>query len=154
MKKLGLTVALVASLGLAGCANTDVYSGSVYTSSQAKEARSIGYGTIVSVRDVQVQANSSGVVGTVGGGVAGGAVGSTIGGGSGRAIATAVGAIAGAAIGNTIEQKANLVNALEMVIKKDDGNGIVVVQKKEDGFVAGKRVRIVGSASNLNVSLL
>ena len=36
----------------------------------------------------------------------------------------------------------------------DDGKEIVVVQKKEDGFVAGKRVRIVGSNADLNVSLL
>ena len=41
-----------------------------------------------------------------------------------------------------------------MTIRKDDGQEIVVVQKKEDGFVPGKRERLVGSNSNLNVSLL
>ncbi|QIW14923.1 hypothetical protein A4G20_00280 [Pasteurellaceae bacterium RH1A] len=154
MKKLSLALALVASLGVVGCANTDVYSGSVYTGNQAKEARSISYGTILSVRDVKIQADSPGVIGTVGGGVLGGIAGSGIGGGSGQAIATAVGAIAGSVLGNTVEQKASQVSSLEMVIRKDDGKEIVVVQKKEDGFVAGKRVRIVGSASDLNVSLL
>lgn len=155
MKKLGLAAALVASLTLAGCANTDVYSGSVYTTAQAKEARSITYGTIVSVRDVTIQAEgTNGVIGTVGGGVLGGITGSTIGGGRGRDVSTAVGAIVGAVIGNAAEQKVNQVSALELVIRKDDGQEIVVVQKAESGFVPGKRVRIVGSNSNLNVSLL
>lgn len=154
MKKLGLSAALVASLMMTGCAQTDIYSGSVYSGSQAKEARSISYGTIVSVRDVKIQADSSGVIGTVGGGVLGGLAGSTIGGGSGRAVASAVGAIAGAMAGSVVEEKASQVSSLEMVIRKDDGKEIVVVQKKENGFVAGKRVRIVGSNADLNVSLL
>lgn len=154
MKKFSLTAALMASLTLVGCANTDVFSGDVYTADQAKEARSISYGTIVSVRNVKIQADSKGVLGTVGGGVIGGIAGSGIGGGSGQAIASAIGAVTGAVFGNTVEQKANQVSSLEMVIRKDDGKEIVVVQKKEDGFVAGKRVRIVGSNADLNVSLL
>ena len=154
MKKFGFAAALMAGLTLVGCANTDIYSGSVYRGEQAKEARSISYGTIVSVREVKIQADSPGVIGTVGGGVLGGIAGSGIGGGTGQAIATSVGAIAGAVIGNTVEQKVSQVSSLEMVIRKDDGNEIVVVQKKEDGFTQGKRVRIVGSNSDLNVSLL
>ncbi len=154
MKKFGFAAALMAGLTLVGCANTDIYSGSVYRGEQAKEARSISYGTIVSVREVKIQADSPGVIGTVGGGVLGGIAGSGIGGGTGQAIATSVGAIAGAVIGNTVEQKVSQVSSLEMVIRKDDGNEIVVVQKKEDGFTPGKRVRIVGSNSDLNVSLL
>lgn len=154
MKKFGLAAALLSSFVMVGCANTDIYSGSVYSGDQAKEARSISYGTIVSVRDVKIQADNQGIIGTVGGGVLGGLAGSTIGGGSGQAVASAVGAIAGAVIGSTVEEKASQVSSLEMVIRKDNGQEIVVVQKKEDGFVAGKRVRIVGSNSDLNVSLL
>ncbi len=154
MKKFGLAAALMASLTLVGCANTDIYSGSVYTGAQAKEARSISYGTILSVRDVKIQADNQGVIGTVGGGVLGGIAGSTIGGGTGQAVATAIGAIAGSVVGSKVEEKASQVSSLEMVIRKDDGKEIVVVQKKEDGFVPGKRVRIVGSNSDLNVSLL
>ena len=154
MKKTNLAVALLASVILSGCANTDVFSGDVYTANQAKEARAISYGTILSVRDVKIQAESQGVIGTVGGGVLGGIAGSAIGGGRGAAIATAIGAIAGSALGSTAEQKLNQVSSLELVIRKDDGQEIVVVQKKENGFAPGKRVRIVGSASDLNVSLL
>lgn len=154
MKKLGLVFAIMAGFGLSGCANSDVFSGDVYSADQAKEARSITYGTILSARPVKVQAESAGVVGTVGGGVLGGVAGSAIGGGSGQAIATAIGAIAGAAAGSVVEQKANLVNSLEIVIKKDDGNQIVVVQKYDEKLARpGTRVRIVGG-SKLNVSAL
>ena len=144
MKKIAFAVLM--SLTLVGCANEDIYGGNVYSGDQAKEARSISYGTIVSTRPVKIQADNQGVLGTIGGGAIGGIAGSGIGGGTGQAIATAVGAVAGAVIGSQ-------VSALEMVIKKDDGKEIVVVQKAEANLVPGARVRIVGG-SRLNVSAL
>lgn len=153
MKKLGVAAALLASYTLVGCANTDVFSGSVYRADQAKEARAINYGVIVSVREVKIQSDNPGVIGTLGGGVLGGIVGSTVGGGRGQAIATTVGAITGAMAGSVAEEKISQVTSLEMVIRKDDGQEIVVIQKKEAGFEPGRRVRIVGSSSDLNVSL-
>ncbi|HBO38668.1 MAG TPA: hypothetical protein DD638_08370 [Pasteurellaceae bacterium] len=153
MKKNTLVFSLLIGLGLAGCANTDVFSGNVYSGDQAKEARSITYGTIVSSRPVRIQGNNQGVIGTIGGGAIGGIAGSGIGGGTGQVLASAVGAVAGAVIGNKVEEKASQVDALELVIKKDDGNEIVVVQKADDTLVPGARVRIVGG-STLNVSAL
>ncbi|PJG86614.1 glycine zipper 2TM domain-containing protein [Conservatibacter flavescens] len=153
MKKMTLALAIMTSVGLVGCANTDIYSGNVYEGNQAKEARSISYGTIVSSRPVKIQADNQGVIGTVGGGVLGGIAGSGIGGGTGQAIATAVGAVAGAVIGSKVEEKASQVNSLELVIKKDNGQEIVVVQKYDASLTVGRRVRIVGG-STLNVSAL
>ncbi|MDU8923873.1 glycine zipper 2TM domain-containing protein [Pasteurellaceae bacterium LIM206] len=153
MKKLTVALALALSLGLTGCANTDIYSGNVYSSNQAKEARSISYGTIVSARPVKIQADNQGVIGTVGGGVLGGVAGSAVGGGTGRVLASAVGAVAGAVVGSKVEEKASQVDALELVIKKDDGKEIVVVQKADSSLKAGARVRIVGG-STLNVSAI
>ena len=146
MKKMTATLALLVAFSVTGCANTDVFSGDVYTASQAKEARSITYGTIVSVRPVKIQAENQGIVGGIGGGALGGIAGNAIGGGRGQAIAT-VG-------GSKIEEKMSQVNGAELVIKKDDGQEIVVVQKADSSFVAGKRVRIVGGGSDLNVSVL
>ena len=151
MKKIAL--AILMSLTLVGCANEDIYGGNVYSGAQAKEARSISYGTIVSTRPVKIQSDNQGVVGTIGGGAIGGIAGSTIGGGTGRALATAVGAVAGAVVGSKVEEKAGQVSAIEMVIRKDDGKEIVVVQKAEANLVPGARVRIVGG-SRLNVSAL
>ena len=151
MKKIAL--AILISLTLVGCANEDIYGGNVYSGAQAKEARSISYGTIVSTRPVKIQSDNQGVVGTIGGGAIGGIAGSAIGGGTGRGLATAVGAVAGAVVGSKVEEKASQVSAIEMVIRKDDGKEIVVVQKAEANLVPGARVRIVGG-SRLNVSAL
>ena len=93
------------------------------------------------------------MIGTVGGGALGGIAGSAIGGGRGQAIATAVGAVAGAVAGSKIEEKASQVNGAELVIRKDNGKSIVVVQKADSRYVAGKRVQIVGG-STLNVSVI
>ncbi|MDH2926929.1 glycine zipper 2TM domain-containing protein [Lonepinella koalarum] len=154
MKKITLALAIFTAIGVTGCANTDIYSGDVYSGNQSKEARSITYGTIVSARSVKIQADNQGVIGTVGGGVLGGVAGSSVGGGSGQVLASAVGAIAGAVIGSKVEEKASQVDSLELTIKKDDGNEIVVVQKYDEKLTkAGTRVRIVGGSS-LNVSAL
>ena len=149
MKKVTVALALMMSIGLTGCANTDIFSGDVYEAGQAKEARSISYGTIVSVRPVKIQADNPGVIGSVGGGALGGIAGSSIGGGTGQAIATAVGAI----IGSKVEEKMSQVNGAELVIRKDNREEIVVVQKADPSFQAGRRVRIVGGSS-LNVSVI
>ncbi len=153
MKKITIALALAVTLGVTGCANTDIFSGDVYSADQAKEARSIEYGTLISVRPVKIQADNKGVIGTVGGGALGGIAGSAIGGGHGQAIATAVGAVAGAVAGSKIEEKASQVNGAELVIRKDNGKSIVVVQKADSRYVAGKRVQIVGG-STLNVSVI
>ncbi|UOP04811.1 membrane protein [Conchiformibius kuhniae] len=152
MKKQKLLAISTVMLALCGCANTQSYSGNVYRGEQAKTARSISYGTIVSARPVRIQAPHSGAVGSVGGGIIGGIAGSSVGGGRGSAIMSTVGAIAGSLLGAKLEQQAALVHSLEMVIHKDDGTEIVVVQKQEAGLLPGRRVRIVGSASDLNVS--
>ncbi|UDW84370.1 glycine zipper 2TM domain-containing protein [Pasteurella canis] len=154
MKKITVVgVAVLMSLGLVSCANTDIYSGNVYEGNQAKETRSISYGTIVSSRPVKIQADNQGIIGTLGGGALGGIAGSTIGGGTGQMIATTVGAIAGAVIGSKVEEKATQVDALELVIRKDNGQEIVVVQKYDASLMAGARVRIVGG-SRVNVSVI
>ena len=129
MKKVTVALALMMSIGLTGCANTDIFSGDVYEAGQAKEARSISYGTIVSVRPVKIQADNPGVIGTVGGGALGGIAGSKI------------------------EEKMSQVNGAELVIRKDNREEIVVVQKADPSFKAGRRVRIVGGSS-LNVSVI
>ena len=148
-----MALALLVAFSVTGCANTDIFSSDVYSASQAKETRSITYGMIVSVRPVKIQADNQGVVGTLGGAL-GGIAGSAIGGGRGQAIAAVVGVIGSAVAGSKIEEKMSQVNGAELVIKKDDGQELVVVQKADSSFVAGRRVRIVGGGSNLNVSVL
>ncbi|QCT21134.1 outer membrane lipoprotein SlyB [Jejubacter calystegiae] len=148
-----LVVSLV-SLTLAGCANTSTLSGDVYSASEAKQVQNVTYGTIVSMRPVQIQAgNDSNIIGTIGGAVLGGFLGNTIGGGTGRSLATAAGAVAGGVAGDQIESSVNKTQGVELEIRKDDGNTIMVVQKQGNTrFSAGQRVAIASNGRQVNVS--
>lgn len=142
-------------LALSGCANTDMYSGDVFSGQDAKMVQNISYGTIISVRPVKIQGGQQGPgLGAIGGAVIGGLLGSEIGGGVGRDLATTAGALAGGVIGNNVGNLANQTNGLEMVIRKNDGQQVVVVQQAAPGFVPGARVQLVGNGGQATVSLI
>lgn len=152
MKRL-IPILAISALTLAGCANTSPYSGNVYTGNQAKTAQSVTMGKITALRQVQIQADSraGGLIGTVGGGAIGGILGNKVGGGSGRKIATVIGAVGGAAAGTAAEERANLIRAWEIEVRQDNGQNIVVVQKADQPFQVGQRVRVLGSGRNASV---
>lgn len=152
MKRL-IPIIAVSALTLGGCANTAPYSGNVYTGNQAKTAQNVTTGTITALRQVQIQADSraQGLLGTVGGGAIGGILGNKVGGGSGRQIATVVGAVGGAMAGTAAEERINRIAAWEIEVRKEDGQSIIVVQKADQPFQVGQRVRIVGSGRNASV---
>lgn len=144
----------IASVTLAGCANTSTLSGDVYSASEAKEVQTVTYGTIVSTRPVQIQGgDENNLIGTVGGAVLGGFLGNTIGRGTGRSLATAAGAVAGGVAGNQIQGSVNRVQGIELEIRKDDGNTIMVVQKQGNTkFYAGQRVAMASNGRTVTVS--
>jgi outer membrane lipoprotein SlyB len=49
-KRIALVTLLAATTAITGCANSDVYSGDVYTKDRAKQAQTVSYGTILSTR--------------------------------------------------------------------------------------------------------
>ncbi len=155
MSKCLTMLALSAAVVLAGCANSDSYSGDVYSANQAKTVQTVSYGTITATRAVRIQGgDEDSLLGTVAGGVLGGVLGSAIGGGTGQDIATVAGAIGGAAVGMAAEDSLNQVDGVEIEIKKENGDSIVVVQKANPAFVPGKRVRMVQSDGKTNVSVV
>lgn len=139
-------------LSIAGCANTSQYSGNVYSGQGAQTAQTVETGTIAAIRQVQIQGESSGILGGGGGAVLGGLLGNQVGGGSGRTIATAIGAIGGAVAGSKVEDVANRTAALEMEIRKDTGETVVIVQKADQPFQVGQRVRLISSGSRVSVA--
>lgn len=153
MKHL-LPIAALSLLTLAGCANTSQYSGDVYSGNQAKASQSVTYGTIVAIRQVQIQADSrtGNLLGGGGGAVIGGLLGRQVGGGSGRDLATVAGALGGAMAGTAAEDAANRINAWEMEIRTDSGEDVVVVQRADRQFEAGQRVRLIGTGRNVQVA--
>lgn len=156
MKKI-VTAAILVIL-LSGCSNSDIYSGDVYTTDQAKQVQQVSYGTIVSVRPVKIQTNASSgkndnIIGSLGGAVIGGVLGNTIGNGTGRALAIATGAIGGAVAGSAIEDKASQTNAVELEIQRENGGNIVIIQKgSANEFYVGQHVRLVTNGKQISAS--
>jgi outer membrane lipoprotein SlyB len=142
-------------MGLAGCANSDMYSGDVYSANQAKSVQTVSYGTITATRPVKIQGDdTNSMLGTVAGGVLGGVLGNSVGGGTGRNIATVAGALGGAAAGKVASDKLSQTDGVELEIKKENGESIVVVQKADPAFVPGKRVKMIQSSNGkTNVAL-
>lgn len=67
-----LVVSLV-GLTLAGCVNNRTLSGDVVSASQAQQVQNVTYGTVLSVRPVQIQGGTDeNIVGAIGGAVLGG----------------------------------------------------------------------------------
>lgn len=148
-----LVVSLV-GLTLAGCVNNRTLSGDVVSASQAQQVQNVTYGTILSVRPVQIQGgNDDNVVGAIGGAVLGGFLGNTVGGGTGRSLATAAGAIAGGLAGQEAQGALNRSNGVQMEIREDSGRTIVVTQKQDaTRFSVGQRVALIGNGNQVSVS--
>ncbi|SCC52637.1 outer membrane lipoprotein SlyB [Kosakonia oryziphila] len=148
-----LAVSLI-GFTLAGCVNNDTLSGDVYSASEAKQVQNVTYGTIVNVRQVQIQGgDNNNVIGAIGGAVLGGFLGNTVGGGTGRSLATAAGAVAGGVAGQSVQGAMNKTQGVELEIRKDDGKTIMVVQKQGNTrFSAGQRVVMASNGSQITVS--
>lgn len=149
-----LTAVGAIALALTGCVNDNSLSGDVYSANEAKQVQSVSYGTVVSVRAVKIQSgDDSSSLGFLGGAVLGGLLGNTVGGGAGRSLATAGGAVLGGLAGQGVQGSANSSNGVELEIRKDDGNTIMVVQKQAaTRYLPGQRVALASNGSQITVS--
>lgn len=125
---------------VSGCASSR--SGEVYSRDEARQVQTVETGTVESIKQVRIEGTKT-PIGTAAGGVAGGVLGSTVGGGSGRTVATVIGALVGAAAGTAAEEGITRKPGLEIIVKKDNGQTIVVVQEDDVVISAGDRVRII-----------
>lgn len=130
----------VATVYITGCVSSN--SSEVYSRDQARKAHTVENGTVESVKEVLIEGTKT-PVGAAAGGVAGGVLGSTIGRGTGRTLATVGGALAGAAGGALAEEAITKKKGLEIVVKKDSGETIVVVQEADVPIYPNDRVRII-----------
>jgi outer membrane lipoprotein SlyB len=116
--------------------------GSIYDRRAANQVQRVEYGTIEQVRNVTIAGQHSGI-GVIGGAAVGGAAASGIGHGVGTALAEAGGVVVGAVAGDATEEALTRKAALELTIKLDSGNTIVVAQEVPPEFILGDRVRVV-----------
>lgn len=139
---------------LAGCADTQTGSANRVNAARTGHAMQLFQGSVVSVRPVIIQDDSSNnVAGTVGGAVIGGFAGNSLGGGSGRRLATAGGAVAGAVTGNAVQNRWTRSDGVELIIRPDEGRDFAVVQRMgEIQFFVGQRVNVLSQGGNVIIS--
>ena len=139
---------------LSGCANNNTLSGDTFSSSQAGQAQTVTYGTLVSVRPVTIQGgDGNNVAGAIGGAVVGGFLGNTIGGGTGRRLGTAAGAVAGGVVGQQVQSMMNRSSGVELEVRRDNGTTFLVVQAQGvTQFHAGQRVTIATNGNTVTIT--
>ena len=130
------------ALLLTSCVSSN--SANVYSRDTAMKAQTLEKGTVESVKQVLIEGTNTPVGATIGG-ISGGVIGSTIGDGSGQKIATVIGALAGLAAGSAAEKGITQKKGLEILVKKDNGQSIVVVQEADSIITPGDRVNIISS---------
>jgi len=108
-------------------------------------------GIVESVREVRMEGTRSGA-GTLAGGAIGGVAGSNIGGGKGQIVGAILGAVAGGMAGSAAEEKLTQKNALEIMVKLDNGHTIAIVQEMGEVFHPGERVRVLSNYNSSRVS--
>jgi len=135
-----LAAVLLLAGGLSACAPSGT--GDTFTAAGMGRAASVSYGTVIGMRQVNVQGTQGGI-GTLGGAAAGGVAGSFIGGDTRSNILAGLGgALLGGLAGGAAERGLTGGVATEFTIREDRGGDIAVVQTNEQAIQVGDRVVI------------
>lgn len=149
MKKLALATLLGATLVMTGCASS--LGGDSYSRGEARGEMSVRFGTLLAVRDVQIegQGGSGSLVGALVGGLAGAGLDD---GKTGIALGV-LGAAGGAVLGDKLGKAATAAQGVEYTVRLDNGQILAIVQEKSPAFIAqlGQRIRIVGGGRTSRV---
>lgn len=133
-------VALAYLSTAAGCA--DSLGGRSYSRSDARQAYAVQYGEIVDIDIVQIEGEAT-VLGTGGGAAIGYRLGRLIGSGDSSRVAGAVAGTAGAVAGREVEKTVTSEDGLEITVKMDRGEMLLIVQSADVQFNVGERVRVL-----------
>jgi outer membrane lipoprotein SlyB len=137
-------------LGTAGCVSSKA--GDVYTREEARRVITFREGVLVGIKEVKLEGTKSGV-GVGAGAVVGGVAGSAVGEGKGAIVAAVLGAVAGGIVGAASEEGLTREKALELTVKLDNGENLIIVQGMgDDKFKEGERVRVVNSSGTMRVT--
>ncbi|MFT4171264.1 MAG: glycine zipper 2TM domain-containing protein [Rhodocyclaceae bacterium] len=149
-KSTPLVLMCAATLAVSACASSK--SGEVYSRDEAQRTMTYRDGVITGVRQVQLEGTKT-PIGTGAGAVVGGVAGSTVGQGKGQIVGAVLGAVVGGLAGAAAEEGLTRENALQLTVKLDNGENLIVVQEMgKDTFATGDRVRVVQSGGKTRVS--
>lgn len=152
---LAFSLLSAAVLAVSGCASN--LGGEHYSRGEARQTMSIRFGTVVSVRAVQIEGTKTRVGATAGavtGGVIGRSVGNSLGSNSiSRSIGTVLGGVAGGVGGAAAEEAITRTDGVEVTVKLENGEILAVVQQDGgENFQPGERVRLVGGGKATRVT--
>ncbi|MCL7744986.1 glycine zipper 2TM domain-containing protein [Guyparkeria hydrothermalis] len=141
MKHLITIVLAAAGLALlSGCASS--LSSGAYSRDSARQMQTVYYGTVQSIRTVQIEGTKT-PVGAGAGAVTGGILGSQVGGGTGRSLATVGGVVLGGLAGAAAEEGITRQTGYEITVRLDNGRTVSIVQAADVSFQPGERVRVI-----------
>jgi outer membrane lipoprotein SlyB len=142
---------LLSLMMIQGCASS--LKGDVYSRNEAQKTMNFRWGTIESTKPVVIQGDRS-EKGLLAGGLIGGLAGSGVTNSSTQGLVTVVGAVAGAVAGQMAEEKMTRAQGLEITLKMDDGQEIVIVQEVEkvDEFASGDHVKVISDDGKMRVA--
>lgn len=141
---------LLAALTVIGCQRPGQ---NVYNYNEVGKASMVNFGTVVAVREVDVQGQNTGAgaaIGAAGGGIAGNALS----GGKATAGGTLAGVVIGGVIGALAEQAAANRTAVEYTVTLETGATVTIVQDHNEGeqaIVPGDRVMVQVSGGTQRV---
>lgn len=141
MKHLITIVLAAAGLALlSGCASS--LSSGAYSRDSARQMQTVYYGTVQSIRTVQIEGTKT-PIGAGTGAVTGGILGSQVGGGTGRSLATVGGVVLGGLAGAAAEEGITRQTGYEITVRLDNGRTVSIVQAADVSFQPGERVRVI-----------
>lgn len=146
---LAMLVLPLAVVALTACET--VPSSNVYTTAQAGTLQEVQFGTVVAVRNITIQQNSS-ETGELAGGIIGAVAGSEVGKGKGQIVGGVAGAVAGGAIGSIIDRNVQARAGLEITVRLQDGRTVAVAQVADQSFNIGDDVRIISQNGKARVT--
>ena len=136
-----LALLALSALTLSGCAAG--LGSEDYERHQARTVHEVIFGTVLEVRKVMIEGTKSGV-----GPAAGASIGmiTTSGSGRGGGVRGILGAVGGGIAGAAIEEGATRQKGYEITVKLDSGRTIAITQAATEEFKAGERVRVLYGA--------
>ncbi len=138
MRNLILALLSLSALTLTGCAAG--LGSEDYERHQARGVHEVVFGTVLEIRKVMIEGTKSGV-----GPMAGASIGMIATTGSGRSggVRGILGAVGGGIAGAAVEEAATRQKGYEITVKLDSGRTIAIVQAATEEFKPGERVRVL-----------
>lgn len=114
-------------LGLLALQGCNYSTQSRYNYSEVGQIQVVKFGTVISVRDIEITADNS-LAGGVAGGAGGAAAGAQVGSGSGSIAAAVGGAVTGALVGSALEQAIRNRGGVEYTVVLENGKVLTIAQ--------------------------